>query len=83
MHPFPGSHMPENAGELYDSLGNLRLALEKGKDKISWTFVNAVKAADGCIRQFYVKRADDDGNPGHGEGRDQVDSVIELDWCSG
>lgn len=73
MHPYPGAKMPGAGGEFKDSLGRLRPALEEGRQKISWTFVTAVTADNGCVRQFYVK--------GASAGQSDVDSVIEVDWC--
>ncbi|KAK6000698.1 hypothetical protein QM012_003423 [Aureobasidium pullulans] len=75
MHPYPGAKMPGAGGEFKDSLGRLRPALEEGRQKISWTFATAVTADNGCVRQFYVK--------GASAGQNDVDSVIEVDWCRG
>ncbi|KAH0388019.1 hypothetical protein KCU92_g1167, partial [Aureobasidium melanogenum] len=75
MHPYPGAKMPGAGGEFKDSLGRLRPALEEGRQKISWTFVTAVTADNGCVRQFYVRGASD--------GQSDLDSVIEVDWCRG
>jgi hypothetical protein len=74
MHPYPGAKMPGAGGEFKDSLGRLRPVLN-GVQKTSWTFVTAVKASNGCVRQFYVK--------GASAGQTNVDSVIEVDWCRG
>jgi len=75
MHPYPGAKMPAAGGEFKDSLGRLRPVLEEGVQKLSWTFVTAVKASNGCVRQFYVK--------GASAGQTDTDSVIEVDWCRG
>lgn len=72
MFPYPGAKMPDAAGELQDSLGKLRPALEEGREKISWRFVTAVSMGSACVRQFYVKGA---------SAGQSVDSVIEVDWC--
>lgn len=64
--------MPDAAGELQDSLGKLRPALEEGREKISWRFVTAVSMGSACVRQFYVRGA---------SAGQSVDSVIEVDWC--
>jgi hypothetical protein len=75
MHPYPGAKMPAAGGEFKDSLGRLRSVLKEGVEKISWTFVTAVKTGNGCVRQFYVKGASAE--------QTDVDSVIEIDWCRG
>ncbi|THY23190.1 hypothetical protein D6D00_06351 [Aureobasidium pullulans] len=72
MFPYPGAKMPDVAGELQDSLGKLRPALEEGREKISWRFVTAVSMGSACVRQFYVRGA---------SAGQSVDSVIEVDWC--
>lgn len=79
MFPYPGSSMPQDGGEFHDSLGALRPALKQGIEKISWNFVHAVKSKDGSVRQFYIKRAANDGFQRDGEG-DEIDSVIEINW---
>jgi hypothetical protein len=75
MHPYPGAKMPGAGGEFKDSLGRLRPVFKEGVQKMSWTFVTAVKANNGCVRQFYVK--------GASAGQTDADSVIEIDWCRG
>ncbi|THW71579.1 hypothetical protein D6D19_07261 [Aureobasidium pullulans] len=70
MFPYPGAKMPDAAGELQDSLGKLRPALEEGREKISWRFVTAVSMGSACVRQFYVRGA---------SAGQSVDSVIEVD----
>lgn len=82
MFPYPGSHMPQDGGEFLDSLGALRPVLEKETEKITWNFTHAVKTPNGCVRQFYVHRY----TAPEGEvepGGEEVDSVVELDWCKG
>ncbi|KAK4635886.1 hypothetical protein CLAFUW4_02188 [Fulvia fulva] len=61
---------PPEKLEFHHSMGNTRPALEVGKEKISWEFAHAVKIGDGLVRQFYVKRQEDDV------------SVVEIDWTS-
>lgn len=73
MHPYPGAQPHDTDRELKDSLGKLRPALEEGREKITWRFVTASMMGDDCVRQFYVK--------GASAGQNDVDSVIEVDWC--
>lgn len=80
MHPYPGSRMPENGNEFFDSLGALRPALREGTDKISWRLSYGVKTTAGCVRQFYVKRAALQVDKSQVD-ETPIDSVIEIDWC--
>jgi hypothetical protein len=66
---------PPDLLQFHHSFGRTRPALEKGTEKISWTFKNAVRMDDGTVRQFYV-------DEGQGEAKEGF-SIIELDWRHG
>jgi hypothetical protein len=61
---------PPDQLEFHHSFGHTRPALELGRDKIQWKFAHAARTAPGIVRQFYVKKSEDELDV----------SVIELDW---
>ncbi|KAF2215010.1 glycosyltransferase family 31 protein [Cercospora zeae-maydis SCOH1-5] len=63
-------HRPPGQLEFHHSFGHTRPKLELGRDKIQWKFEHAVKTSAGVVRQFYVKKENDDKDV----------SIIEIDW---
>ena len=60
------------------SLGHLRPKLS-AREKISWRLEYAMKAKDGAVRQFYVKRSKQ-GLSDAERLRSDVESVFEVEW---